>query len=80
MRKVWLGARSTALWAVSGIHFALACFILIVMAIFIDPEEKRLAAAIFLQKCDPAGGSEIARAAVGGIRSGADVVFWCRIT
>ena len=22
MRKVWLGVRSTALWAVSGIHFA----------------------------------------------------------
>jgi 1-acyl-sn-glycerol-3-phosphate acyltransferase len=40
MRKAWLTVRSLFLWAVSGIHFAVVCMILLALAIFIDPRKN----------------------------------------
>jgi 1-acyl-sn-glycerol-3-phosphate acyltransferase len=40
MRKVYLTIRSAILWAISGIHFAVVCTLLTVLAIFIDPRKN----------------------------------------
>jgi 1-acyl-sn-glycerol-3-phosphate acyltransferase len=40
MRKIYLTIRSLFLWAISGIHFAVVCTLLIFLAIFIDPRKN----------------------------------------
>lgn len=40
MKKIYLNVRSAILWAISGIHFAVVCSFLIVLAIFIDPRKN----------------------------------------
>ena len=40
MRKAWLTLRAVVLWTISGIHFAVVCTFLLVLAIFIDPRKS----------------------------------------
>jgi 1-acyl-sn-glycerol-3-phosphate acyltransferase len=40
MRRIYLTIRSLFLWAISGIHFAVVCTLLIFLAIFIDPRKN----------------------------------------
>jgi 1-acyl-sn-glycerol-3-phosphate acyltransferase len=40
MRKVYLTVRSAILWAISGIHFAVVCIFLVVLAAFVDPRKN----------------------------------------
>jgi 1-acyl-sn-glycerol-3-phosphate acyltransferase len=40
MRKTWLALRSILLWTISGIHFAVVCLFLIVLAAFVDPRKN----------------------------------------
>ena len=40
MRKAYLTIRSAILWAISGVHFAVVCIFLIVLAIFVDPRKN----------------------------------------
>jgi 1-acyl-sn-glycerol-3-phosphate acyltransferase len=40
MKRAWLNVRSALLWAVSGIHFAVVCTLLVVLGIFIDPRNN----------------------------------------
>jgi 1-acyl-sn-glycerol-3-phosphate acyltransferase len=40
MRKSWLALRSLLLWTISGIHFAVVCLFLIVLAAFVDPRKN----------------------------------------
>src|SRR5579872_5199046 len=40
MRKAWLTVRALILWAVSGIHFAVVCVFLILLAVFVDPRKN----------------------------------------
>jgi 1-acyl-sn-glycerol-3-phosphate acyltransferase len=40
MRKIYLTIRSLFLWAISGIHFAVVCTLLIFLAIFVDPRKN----------------------------------------
>jgi len=40
MRKAWFAARSILLWTISGIHFAVVCLFLIVLAAFVDPRKN----------------------------------------
>ncbi|HXO04569.1 MAG TPA: lysophospholipid acyltransferase family protein [Candidatus Sulfotelmatobacter sp.] len=40
MRKIYLTIRSLFLWAISGIHFAVVCTFLILLAIFVDPRKN----------------------------------------
>jgi len=42
MRKAYLTIRSAILWAISGIHFAVVCTFLIVLAIFVDSRKNDL--------------------------------------
>jgi 1-acyl-sn-glycerol-3-phosphate acyltransferase len=49
MRKAYLTIRSAILWAISGIHFAVVCPILIVLAVFVDPRKNDLPQRIFFR-------------------------------
>ncbi len=40
MKSLWLKIRSAILWAISGIHFAVVCIFLILLAIFVDPRKN----------------------------------------
>ncbi len=40
MRRAYLTVRSALLWAISGIHFAVVCILLIGLAVFIDPRKN----------------------------------------
>jgi 1-acyl-sn-glycerol-3-phosphate acyltransferase len=40
MRKAYLTVRSAILWVISGVHFAVVCTLLIVLAAFIDPRKN----------------------------------------
>lgn len=40
MRKAYLSVRSALLWAISGLHFAIVCTFLIVLAVFVDPRKN----------------------------------------
>ena len=40
MRKAWLALRSILLWTISGIHFAVVCLFLIVLAALVDPRKN----------------------------------------
>ena len=49
MRKAYLTIRSAILWAISGIHFAVVCIFLIVLAIFVDPHKNDRPQRIFFR-------------------------------
>jgi 1-acyl-sn-glycerol-3-phosphate acyltransferase len=49
MRKAWLTARSLALWAVNGIHFAVVCSFLVALGIFIDPRKNDWPQRVFFR-------------------------------
>jgi 1-acyl-sn-glycerol-3-phosphate acyltransferase len=40
MKQAWLTLRSAILWAISGVHFAVVCTLLIVLGVFIDPRKN----------------------------------------
>ena len=40
MKKAWLAIRSIVLWTISGIHFAVVCSFLILLAVFVDPRKN----------------------------------------
>lgn len=40
MKKAWLTIRSAILWAISGVHFAIVCTLLVALGIFIDPRKN----------------------------------------
>jgi len=40
MRKAYLKIRSLLLWAISGIHFAAVCSLLVLLGIFVDPRKN----------------------------------------
>jgi len=40
MRDAYLTIRSALLWAVSGIHFAVVCTLLVLLGIFVDPRKN----------------------------------------
>jgi 1-acyl-sn-glycerol-3-phosphate acyltransferase len=40
MKKAWLAIRSVVLWTISGIHFAVVCSFLILLAVFVDPRKN----------------------------------------
>jgi 1-acyl-sn-glycerol-3-phosphate acyltransferase len=49
MRKTYLTIRALLLWAISGIHFAVVCIFLIVLAIFIDPRRNDAPQRLFFR-------------------------------
>jgi len=65
MKSAWLAVRSAILWVVSGIHFAVVCSFLVLLAVFVDPRKNdwpqrvffrnilRLAGVRFEVRCAP---------------------------
>jgi 1-acyl-sn-glycerol-3-phosphate acyltransferase len=49
MKNAWLKVRSIILWTVSGIHFAVVCTFLIVLAIFVDPRKNDWTQRLFFR-------------------------------
>ncbi len=49
MRKLYLSIRALVLWAISGVHFAVVCIFLIVLAIFIDPRRNDAPQRLFFR-------------------------------
>jgi len=49
MRDAYLVVRSAVLWAVSGVHFAVACTFLILLGIFIDPRKNDWPQRVFFR-------------------------------
>jgi len=49
MRTAYLAARSLILWAISGIHFAVVCTFLTLLAIFIDPRKNDWPQRVFFR-------------------------------
>jgi 1-acyl-sn-glycerol-3-phosphate acyltransferase len=49
MKKAWLTVRALALWAASGIHFAVVGTFLIALAVFIDPRKNDWPQRLFLR-------------------------------
>jgi 1-acyl-sn-glycerol-3-phosphate acyltransferase len=40
MKRAWLATRSLALWAVSGVHFAIVCSLLVALGAVVDPRKN----------------------------------------
>jgi len=49
VRRPFLAIRSAILWAISGLHFAVVCTLLIFLAIFIDPRKNDLPQRLFFR-------------------------------
>ena len=49
MRDAYLVVRSAVLWAVSGVHFAVVCTVLILLGIFIDPRKNDWPQRVFFR-------------------------------
>jgi 1-acyl-sn-glycerol-3-phosphate acyltransferase len=49
MKRAWLTLRSLALWAISGVHFALVCTFLVFLGIFVDPRKNDRPQRIFFR-------------------------------
>ena len=49
MRKAYLSVRSAILWLISGLHFAIVCTFLVLLAILIDPRKNDLPQRIFFR-------------------------------
>lgn len=65
MRKAYLTVRSAILWTVSGIHFAVVCTFLILLAIFVDPRKNDWPQRLFFRNILRLAGAgfEVQRAA-----------------
>ena len=59
MRKAYLTIRSAILWAISGIHFAVVCIFLIVLAIFVDPRKNDWPQRFFFRNIMRLAGSRL---------------------
>jgi 1-acyl-sn-glycerol-3-phosphate acyltransferase len=49
MKSAWLTVRSAILWAVSGIHFAVVCSFLVLLAVFVDPRKNDWPQRVFFR-------------------------------
>ncbi len=49
MRKAYLTTRALLLWAISGLHFAVVCVFLTLLAIFIDPRKNDWPQRVFFR-------------------------------
>ena len=49
MKKIYLTIRALLLWAISGLHFAVVCTFLVVLALFIDPRKNDWPQRVFFR-------------------------------
>src|SRR5579871_3415030 len=49
MKNAYLTVRSVLLWAVSGVHFAVVCTLLVILGIFVDPRKNDWPQRVFFR-------------------------------
>lgn len=49
MKNAWLTIRSAILWVISGIHFAVVCSFLVLLAVFVDPRKNDWPQRVFFR-------------------------------
>jgi 1-acyl-sn-glycerol-3-phosphate acyltransferase len=59
MRKAYLTIRSAILWAVSGMHFAVVCTFLIVLAVFVDSRKNDWPQRLFFRNIMRLAGAQL---------------------
>lgn len=59
MSKAYLVARSLILWAVSGIHFAVVCSLLVFLGIFVDPRKNDWPQRVFFRNIVRLAGAKL---------------------
>jgi len=77
MRKAYLTIRSAILWAISGIHFAVVCLFLIVLALLVDPRKNDLPQRIFFRNIMRLAGARLEFRRAPGFDPGRTSLFIC---
>ena len=77
MRKAHLTIRSAILWAISGIHFAVVCTFLIVLAIFVDPRKNDLPQRLFFRNIMRLAGARLEIHRAPGFDAAKTSLFIC---
>jgi 1-acyl-sn-glycerol-3-phosphate acyltransferase len=77
MRKAYLTIRSAILWAISGIHFAVVCTFLIVLAIFVDPRKNDLPQRLFFRNIMRLAGARLEIHRAPGFDAAKTSLFIC---
>lgn len=77
MRKAYLTIRSAILWAISGMHFAVVCTFLIVLAIFVDPRRNDLPQRLFFRNIMRLAGAQLEIHRAPGFDAAKTSLFIC---
>ena len=77
MRRVYLTIRSAILWAISGVHFAVVCTFLIVLAIFVDPRKNDLPQRLFFRNIMRLAGARLEIHRAPGFDAAKTSLFIC---
>ena len=77
MRKAYLTIRSAILWAISGMHFAVVCTFLIVLAIFVDPRRNDLPQRLFFRNIMRLAGARLEIHRAPGFDAAKTSLFIC---
>jgi 1-acyl-sn-glycerol-3-phosphate acyltransferase len=77
MRKWMLGARSVVLWAISGVHFAVVCMFLVIIAIFVDPRKNDWPQRLFFRNILRLAGAHLEVRRSPGFDPARTCVFIC---
>jgi 1-acyl-sn-glycerol-3-phosphate acyltransferase len=77
MRKAYLTVRSLLLWAISGIHFAVVCLLLIFVAIFIDPRKNDYPQRLFFRNILRLAGAKLEVRRAPGFDPTQTCIFIC---
>ena len=77
MRKAYLTIRSAILWAISGIHFAVVCTLLIVLAIFVDSRKNDLPQRLFFRNIMRLAGARLEIHRAPGFDAAKTSLFIC---
>jgi 1-acyl-sn-glycerol-3-phosphate acyltransferase len=77
MRKAYLTVRSLLLWAISGIHFAVVCLLLIFVAIFVDPRKNDYPQRLFFRNILRLAGAKLEVCCAAGFDPAQTCIFIC---
>ncbi|MGA7624274.1 MAG: lysophospholipid acyltransferase family protein [Candidatus Acidiferrales bacterium] len=77
MRKAYHTVRSLLLWAISGIHFAVVCLLLIFVAIFIDPRKNDYPQRLFFRNILRLAGAKLEVRRAAGFDPTQTCIFIC---
>ena len=77
MKKAYLTVRSLLLWAISGIHFAVVCTFLILLAVFVDPRKNDWPQRFFFRNIVRLAGAKFEVRRSGGFDPTRTSIFIC---